>query len=152
MIFHSFCLSYVWKLILVHIWDALGFSSENRCDSPSVCRREGPSSEKFTPPSHGLTMLSATTAATAGKRLLLSPPSPLTSRHLVAAGPLRTPGSLGLQSGPRRRLRPLLRCPPPRRRPRPLHRPREVKFSFFFKEEKEASSHMEGSTDKLPPS
>jgi hypothetical protein len=80
------------------------------------------------------------------------PLPPLTSRHLVAAGPLRTPGSLGLQSGPRRRLRPLLRCPPPRWRPRPLRRPLEVKFSFFFKEEKEASSHMEGSTDKLPPS
>jgi hypothetical protein len=33
MIFHSFRLSYVCKLILAHIWDALGFSSENRCDT-----------------------------------------------------------------------------------------------------------------------
>jgi hypothetical protein len=33
MIFHSFCLLYVCKLILAHIWDALGFSSENKCDN-----------------------------------------------------------------------------------------------------------------------
>jgi hypothetical protein len=35
MIFHSFRLSYVCKLILAHIWDALGSSSEIRCDSDS---------------------------------------------------------------------------------------------------------------------
>jgi hypothetical protein len=39
---HLYCLSYVWNLILAHIWDALGFLSKTGCDKP--CRW---SNEKF---------------------------------------------------------------------------------------------------------
>jgi hypothetical protein len=42
MIFHSFCLAYVCKLILAHIWDAFGFSSENRYDTILVPRNVVP--------------------------------------------------------------------------------------------------------------